>query len=315
MTPKNLKDEDIKNFKVLLDFFRQLSADGVSLLIEKQLISMLDNSIPFFSHLIMKDVFPEIHRLTVNSKVTGQNKRISDINFLKYPPADKVTKYGRCNLPNQSILYASFFKITTMSELKPRIGDLITETTWKVKNNESLIYCPIFKNQPTKKDFINPRTFEINQVYEQKLKDYPEKVREQIDALVQFVADNFTKRVHPERHQDYIFSAYFSNKIFTHFENGTIEAIYYPSVQDGLSFENLAIKSTVFDNKYQLAEVKDSVVVVDPSTGGGYFMEGLSECKNFDFVTNKVLWDKNKIYQSADKIADLNKRYGVDLTE
>ena len=315
MVSKDLKDEDINNFKALLDYFRQLSSDGISSLIEKQIISMLDNSIPFFSHLVMTDVFPEIHRLTVNRRVTGQNKRIRDIDLLKYPPADKVTKYGRCNLPNQSVLYASFLKMTTMSELKPRIGDLITETTWKVKDNQSLIFCPIFKNQPTKKDVINPRTLEIENLYEKKLKDYPEKVKAQIDALVQFVADNFTKKVHPERHIDYIFSAYFSNKIFKDFENGTIEAIYYPSVQDGLSFENLAIKSTVFDAKYQLAEVKDSVIVVDPSTGkGGYFMEGLSECKNFDFAAKKVLWDNNKIYQSPDTIADLNRRFGVDLT-
>lgn len=315
MVSKDLKDGDLNNFKALLDYFRQLSADGVSPLIEKQLLSMLDNSIPFFSHLVMGHVFPEIHRLTVNRRVTGNNKRIKDIKLLKYPPADKVTKYGRCNLPKQSVLYASFMKMTTMSELKPRIGDLITETTWRVKDNQGLLYCPIFKNQPTKKDFINPRTLEINNLYEKQLKDFPEKIKNQIDALVQFVADNFTKRVHPERHIDYIFSAYFSNKIFNEFENGTIEAIYYPSVQDGLSFENLAIKSSVFDNKYQLAEVKDSVVVVDPSTGkGGYFMEGLSDCKEFNFETNEVLWDKNKIYQPVDKIAELNRKYGVDLT-
>lgn len=316
MISKDINEVEVKNFKALLDYFKQLSGDGVNTLIEKQLLLMLDFSIPFFSNLVLSDVFEEINRITINKNVVGANKRIHDIDFLKYPPANKVSKYGRCNLPGQSVFYSSFFSITALNEMKPKIGDLITQTTWRVKGNQSLIYCPIFKNQPIDKEVLNPRTFEINKLYENKIKIYPNSVRQQIDALVQFVTDAFTKRVNPNNHLDYIFSSYFSNKIFNEFENGTIEAIYYPSVQEKLSFENVAIKADVFDKKYELVKVHDSVIVSDPSNGrGGYFMEGLSSCKSFDFASRKVLWDKdpNKMYQSPDRIKQLKNIYGVNL--
>ncbi len=292
MISPDISKEELDKFKHLLDYFKRLSEDGVTPLIEKQLLAMLDFSLPFFSNLVMRDRFPEIHRLTVNRRVVGSNKRIRDISQLKYPPVDKVNRYGRCNLPSQSVLYASFGSMITLSEVKPRIGDLITKTIWRAKDDATLIYSPIFKNQPTHADTINLRTYEINQIYEEKVREYSVNAKAQLDALLQFVTDAFTKSIHPEANLDYVFSAYFSNKIFNEFEKGKIEAIYYPSVQSKLSFENIAIKPDVFDSKYELAEVKESLVVVDPSTGrGGYFMEATSDCKSFDFASGKVLWN------------------------
>ena len=218
MIPKDLSNGDLENFRRLLDYLKQLSEDGVTPLIEKQLLLMLDHSIPFFSNLVLGGIFPELKRITINRNIINSNKRIRDINYLKYPPANKVTKYGRCNLPVQSVFYGSFISMTALFEIRPRIGDLITESTWRLKGEQSLIYCPIFKNQPTRKDVINPRTLNMNQLYINKLNEYPEKARNLIDSLVQFVTDSFTKQVHPSNHLNYIFSAYFSNKIYNVFE-------------------------------------------------------------------------------------------------
>ena len=316
MVSKDISKREVENFRMMLNYLKRLAEDGVTPLIEKQLLLMLDHSIPFFSHLILTDVFPEIHRHTINKRVIGSNKRIRDIKFLKYPPADKVTKYGRCNYPKQSVLYSSFFEMTAMNEAQPRIGDLITESVWRVKGNQTLKYCPIFKNQPEGKNIINQRTYEINQIYKNKIKEFPDYIREQIDSLVQFVADAFTKRVHPNSDLDYIFSAYFSNKILNDFEHGSIEAIYYPSVKEKLSFENLAIKPNVFDDKYELVEVHDSVCVTDITNGrGGYFFQGLSDCKSFDYSSGKILWDPKKLYQPADSMLNLKMKYDVDISE
>jgi hypothetical protein len=314
MISADISDKDLQNFKRLLDYFKQLAEDGVTPLIEKQLILMLDHAVPFFSNLVLSAYFDEIKRITINRKVINSNKRIHDINFLKYPPADRVKKYGRCNLPGQSIFYGTFISLVAINEMRPKVGDLITESTWRLKGNQEIIYCPIFKNQPIQKGILNPKTFEINQLYEDKLKEYPEKVRIQIDSLVQFVTDAFTKLVHPENHLDYIFSAYFSNKIFNVFENGNIEAIYYPSVKEKLSFENIAIKANVFDKKYELTKVKDSVVDMDPRSGnGGYFMIGLGECKSFDYSAGKILWDQNSVHQSKETLLELKLKYGAEL--
>ena len=306
--------EDLKNFKELIRFLKQLSDDGVSSSVEESILQMLDSTIPFFAHLVLEDEFTEIHRLTINKRVLGENKRIRNIKFLKYPPEEKVSKYGRCNYPKQSVLYSSFLKFTAMNESQPRVGDLITESTWRIKKNQTLTYCPIFKNQPSH-EVMNIRSLEINEIFKEKLKEYPKFEQEKIDVLVQFVADVFTKIVTPNNHYDYIFSSYFSNKIFNEFENGTIEAIYYPSVKERLSFENLAIKPEVFDKKYELIEVKDSVCQMDITNGrGGYLFGGLSHCESFDYATGKILWREN-IYQSRDTIQDLIKNYGVNLEE
>lgn len=313
MIPIDIDKSEVEQFSHLLTHLKRLTEDGVTPLIEKQTKWMLENAIPFFSALVLKQEFPEIRRLTVNKNILGKNKRISDIKYLKYPPKEYVSKYGRCNLPQQSVLYASFMMMTTLSELKPRTGDLITKSTWRLKDNYALTYCPIFKNQPKAKDIINPRTHELNQIYEENLKLYPENIKLQIDNLTQFIADVFTKRINRDNHLDYIFSAFFSDRILNSFENGSIEAIYYPSVQDNLSFENLAIKPEIFDKHYYLYEVKDSVVVMDPSDKkGGYFMHGLSECKSFDYASGKILWG-NVVRQPDEILNHFKKEFGVDI--
>lgn len=262
MENADVSETEVKNFKALLDYLKKLSEDGVTSLIEKQVKWMLDNSLDFFSHLVLEDSFPEITRLTINKKVlNGKNKRIKEIKYLKYPPADKVKTYGRCNQPGQSVLYSAFSEMTVLNELQPRKGDLITTSKWRLKDGQTIMFCPIFRNQPEEEDVLNPRTFEI----------------------------------------------------FNQFEDGKIEAIYYPSVKERLSFENLAIKPEVFDTKYELIEVKDSVIRMDTSKGeGGYIMDGLSVCKSFDYAAGKILWD-NKVDQSKERIAQLKSLYQVDF--
>jgi hypothetical protein len=315
MISKDITKEEVERFKELLKYLKQLSEDGITPLIEKQLLTMLDYLIPFFSHLVLTDIFPEVNRLTINKNILGSNKRIYDIKYLKYPPADKVTKYGRCNFPKQSVLYCSFLNMTAMNETQPRVGDLVTETVWRVKKNQTLTFCPIFKNQPTDEGKLNINTFNINKLYTKKIKDYPEFIRQQIDNLIQFVADTFTKRVKPNSNLDYLFSAYFSNKILNEFENSSIEAIYYPSVKDKLSFENLAIKPTVFDSKYELVKVSESVCIMDPTNGkGGYFFQGISDCQSFDYASEKILWDLEKYYLTTEELNDFKTIYKLDLS-
>lgn len=111
-------EKEVKNFSSLLDYFKRLAQDGVTPLIEKQLLLMLDQALSFFGHLHSKSIFPELIRLTINRNVVGENRRIKNLKELKYPPTDKVTKYGRCNLPKQSIFYGTFSQLLAFGELK-----------------------------------------------------------------------------------------------------------------------------------------------------------------------------------------------------
>lgn len=312
----DISENEVKKITAILDYLNRLAEDGVTPLLEKQILLMLEDCLPFFAHLTMEHVFPKIHRITINKNVVGTNKRIWNIDQLKYPPADKVTKYGRCNLPQQSVFYGAMYDMTCINELRPKVGDLVTHSVWNIKDdNAELVYCPIFKNQPPKyKGVINPRSMEYNDIYIKELEKYPKNVQSLIDNFVQVVADAFTKDIKASSHLDYVFSAYFADKILHKFENGTIDAIYYPSVKDRLTFENIAIKSNVFDSKYYLAEVKENFVVQDLSSGkGGYFSYGISDCKSFDYASGKILWDKTNVHQPEDVMRSIKYNYGVDI--
>jgi hypothetical protein len=261
----------------------------------------------------MNECFPEINRLTINRRIFDENKRIHEIKFLKYPPQDLVKTYGRCNQPNESVLYAAFGIMTVLNECRPHVGDLITESTWKVKDDQNLKFCPIFRNQP-EGEVINPRTFQTNREFERLLRDYPKNTKAQIVDLTQFVADAFSKRINSNNHLDSVFSAYFSSKIFNELENGTIEAIYYPSVKDRLSFENISIKPTSFDQKYELVKVQESVVTIDPSSeSSGYGMQTLADSDSFDHNNQRIVWKKENIRQPKDRLEMLARKSNLNL--
>ena len=164
----NFPEDEIKNLSNLLDYFKNLSTGGINGVIEKWLLMVLDRTLPIFFSLEHKSRFPTIERITINKNVIGKNKRIHNLEFLKYPPAEKVNKYGRCNIPGTSVLYGTFMKPTAMMEMAPRVGDLITISKWKLKDDYELTYSPIFMNQPTDGMF-NPRTFEIKEQFDEQV--------------------------------------------------------------------------------------------------------------------------------------------------
>lgn len=315
MEMTDISDEEVKRFKLLLYCLKGFARDRITPAIEKHFLEMLKRTIPHFANFIIFEEYPELMRLTINRRVhnPGQNKRIYDIEKLKYPKPEWVSRYGRCNKPHTSVLYAGFDRLTILGELKPKIGDLITVSKWRAKPGTRLKVSPIFKNQPFNEEMINPRTKKLDRLFEEKLESFPKNIREIIDALIRFVADAFTKRVNSDNHLDYIFSAFFADYILNEAEGGSIDAINYPSVQGGLCFENIAMKPNVFDKNYELASVSDSIVEVDLSNGrNGYGLVGLGDCNSFDLATGKILWGDN-LYLSNNKLTEAMLLYDLEL--
>lgn len=332
MLNEDITEEEVTRFRLLLDHLRQFARDGVdSDVVEKYLLEMLEHSIPFFSHLVLEYHFQEITRLSINRRVIGSNSRIHNIKFLGPPPAEKVKSYGRCNMPGMPVFYGCFNPLTAVGELKPQIGDLITVSKWKSKGSQPIKYVPIFKRQPQNhfrmdkripdiQDLIreknranfNQNSFNHNQLYENLLMLKPKNFREQVDALVEFVADAFSKMVDPNNPRDYLISAFFSNVILNKFEGGSIDAIYYPSVQQNLTLENIAIKPSALQKKYELVEVSDMVVTDKPQRPNpGIFMEGLGDSTSFDYVSGKIFWPDR--FPDDERILALNRAFGVTL--
>lgn len=310
---RNLTKQEIFEFNQLLTVVNKFAEAGINDVSEKWIIDILDHSLKFFTHLTNEYNFQTIERITVNRRVLGKNKRISDIKFLKYPPAELVSNYGRCNIPKQSIFYGSPIIITALNEMKPRVGDLITKSIWENADKKSLKLCPIFHFQPTN-GTVNPRSWKLEREFSRLLKrDFPEELHNPVTNLSKFIAFHFSRFIHPEKNKDYLLSAYFSNKILNQFENGTIDGILYPSVQSQLSFENIALKPEILDNHFKIKEVQESIIIKDPSDNEkGYGMDALSNSKEFDYDNGKILWS-DSIFQPQNRIDFYKKHFDLDL--
>ncbi len=308
-----MTDKEINEFNYLLNTFNDIAERGINDISEKWVLSMLEYSLPLIAHMVVHFKFETLERVTINNRVIEKNKRIKNIKFLKYPPAENVTKYGRCNLPKQSVFYGSTMFMTAMNEMQPRVGDLITKSIWKLKEEHTLKLCPIFYRQPTNGTH-NPNSYRLEKDFLKLVKNnFLENLQEVVINLSKFIAYHFSKFVHHKKNKDYIFSAYFANEILNEFDNGSIEGIMYPSIKSHLSFENIAIKTDIFDKYYELSEVYESVVIKDPSDGGkGYGMSGINDCKKFDFKNDIILWNNN-IHQPKNRMDFYKKHFDLDI--
>ncbi|WP_370402898.1 hypothetical protein, partial [Tenacibaculum dicentrarchi] len=309
---RELTQIEINEFNLLLNTCNQISMRGIDEQWEKWILRNLPKYLPLFTHLVAFYDFKKLERITVNKRILGTNKRIRNIDFLKYPPAEKVNRYGRCNLKKESIFYGAPMITTALSEMRPKVGELVTKSIWKVKEKHTFKICPIFHIQPTN-GTMNPHSFEMEQsFYEDVNKNFKGKTKEAVINLTKFIAFHFSKNVNPDNDRDYIFSAFFANKLLNELDGGTIEGILYPSVKEKLSFENVALKADVFDKYFEIDEVSESIVVKDPSDGGGGLLQyGLSHCK--DFNNKEILWS-TEINQPKERMDFYNKEFELDLT-
>lgn len=305
---------ELTSFNLLLNTFNSISQNGINGAYEKWLLENLPKSLPLFTHLIAFYNFPKLERVTINRNIMKTNKRIRKINFLENPPKDYVNKYGRCNLKKDSIFYASPMLTTALSEMRPKVGDLITKSIWKLKEEHTFKICPIFHIQPNN-GTMNVNTFELEKkFYELVNKNFEENDRLAVINLTKFIAYHFSKPVNPENDKDYLFSAYFAHKLLNELDNGTIEGILYPSVKEHLSFENVALKADVFEKYYYLFEVHESIIIKDPSDGdGGILMRGTSLCSKFDYENKEILWDKETMLTNKE-LEYFQNQFGIDLT-
>lgn len=208
-------------------------------------------------------VVPFFERLTINKNILNDNtKSIENIRYLKYRPLDNletITSYGRANLKYQSIFYASINTPTPILETNPQQGDLVTVSKWVANDdNIPLLVYPII-------DYPNEKDFQLLFEFESILKQQPTELQEMIIQDSQFLSKCFSKYVEKGKNLNYIFSANIADMIFNGLNSGGIEAIIYPSVQDPINSNNIALKPEILDSKYRIYEIDECVVEVNNS--------------------------------------------------
>lgn len=257
----------------------------------------LDNIIPILkdvdllSTLMYRQRIDTFQRVTVNSWIADVDGRVEFIKHLKNPPKECVKKYGRANIIGQSILYATFDYLTALSEMRPEVNDTITVSYWKLKSDYDLCVTPIFKNSTKDGIVHNELSIRARILANNMLNQYDENVRKQIEIILQFIADAFSKEIEDSNKFDYYLSAHYANRLLYEFENGELDGILYPSVRQSLTLSNLALKPEIFNKHFELEKVEESIVISRPSVGArGWNLQGTGYSTNFE--NGKILWDK-----------------------
>lgn len=256
---------------------------------ELDVIIPILRDIELLSSLMYRQRIDTFQRVTVNSWIPDIDGRVEFIKHLKNPPKECVKKYGRANMIGQSVLYATFDYLTALSEIRPEINETITVSYWKLKTDYNLCVTPIFKNSTKDGVVHNELSLRAQMLSNKMLRQYDDNVRTQIEIILQFIADAFSKRTEDGNNFDYYLSAHYANRLLYEFENGELDGILYPSVRQSLTLSNIALKPEIFEEHFELEKVEESIITSRPNKDSkGWTMKGTGYSTNFK--DGKILW-------------------------
>lgn len=256
-------------------------------------ILTLKPQLEYLFKLMPKPKFPmmpsQLERLTVNLNVPPySNNKISKIEYLKYPQKEYVKKHGRCNMPGHSVFYGGFNLLTSVSELKPDIGVHFTHSEWKLKELKPIQVFPIFFPEIDSNDAFNELSQEIRVLHHNYVSSMAESDRKALNMVMNFLASCFAKDVDENNDLDYYLSAVLAFQILNSKDFG-YDAILYPSVKMRSGFSNLAIRPDVFDEMFELVEVRYQCNWIPP--GGNGFNYVISRANLYNEADGIISWE------------------------
>jgi|TARA_R110002033_G_scaffold7587_1_gene27490 hypothetical protein len=207
------------------------------------------------------------------------DKEINNIENLIYKPSEKVLEYGRCNIPKQSIYYASNNFDTVLSELSVEINDIVYVLNSEIKNDKKIDFIPVGELDHLRR--YGKSLLSDNLEVVSKVKDIMTSIKKKdinnyyvqhlLDA---YLSELFFKKAYTKK--DYKLTSAFSDIIYK--LDSSLDGISYPSVKHrgGINF---AIKSETFDEKIKvLAVVK--IKIINDLGFGIYTYEVLDKSKS-----------------------------------
>lgn len=208
--------------------------------------------------------FDLLFRVSIISDDFLEKDKVRNPGYLTYPPLELVKKkqqYNRANSYNKTVLYASFYEHVALRETKPKVGDRIIISKWKniskkPFNSYAIAYSDV-NNEGVSKA--------TKSLHELKGKVHP-LFEEIMKLILAFLASEFVKDTqfkNPKKYE-YLYSAYFSDKILSLYSDETPEAkidfLLYPSVAWKHVHDNVAIPPEIVNEKLKLFEAKEFIV-------------------------------------------------------
>jgi hypothetical protein len=280
-------NEKIKAFSLLKKY-----ADRLTEVSYDEIVDLLSNGIkriPFPIAKLHKEHFIDRARKNENNKLY---KHTDELSYIKddYIIQNKLTKYGRANLPHQVMFYGALKtpyiqqeRLTAIAESsdffrntqEKQFGkEYYTLSRWRIKEELQGIEIvfsddALNNNEYIKKSYEKQKEFLINQ------KLTTEEIDFYLDFL-NFISNQFSKRVN--NHEEYKISVAYANIALSKPYNNFIT---YPSVQTEYWGENIALKPEIVD-KY-LEPVICSTHILYKDTNGALIDNDRYRAQNIDF--------------------------------
>jgi len=202
----------------------------------------------FNFNLIFQDDlrFEILFRVTRVNESFLENDKVRKTKYLYNPPVELNHEKGifnRCNSPNTSAFYSSFIENVALRETKPDKGQGIILTTWQNISGKLFVYypvshAPIINNHPNNRATI---------AFNKKFQNHHPTFTEYQKLILEFIASEIVKdsEVISEKKYEYIFSAFFCEKILTKRNpkdpTSHFDMILYPSVAYNHEQDNACI--------------------------------------------------------------------------
>ena len=284
----NVTTSDLTEILQINYILRSQNLVKIANFIESDIINDSARLIPLLPLIWEEGPFNTISRVSINHTITEdkRNKRLEKIQDIKYPPSriSKNLRYNRCSFKGQSIFYGGFGDIFALVENKPKKGDLITISKWKIKPGLNICYVPVFQSINIVES--SPAFKNEWEAYNKQLLKLNNVNRTAIETIYGLISYFFTRKVNDNI--EYIFSSYFANK-FLNSSIQKIEAIYYPSVENNLLTQNIAISPEIFDLKFDFIQAREMLVLSCDKNKGGWISQELSIAENTD--NDLLIWE------------------------
>jgi len=245
-------------------------------------------------------------RISNNNRILkSEGKKLSyltDISQILAPPI-KFCNFGRCNIPNQQVLYCATSVAGAYWETRPQNGDVITISHFELKPNTK-VNTFIVKKEKSKNPKIKT---ELQKVYY---------------LLEDFFLDIYSLRVSRNRPRDYLFSGQISSDqmFYPVVSDLNIEAILYPSVQRKKFGWNFAIRNDLILERYNLIGVETRFILDEYANLNPESEEVITDqiigsfgTEAFDFEYGKILYDTEKANTAFELFRNLQTGNGKQI--
>lgn len=200
------------------------------------------------------------------------------------PPAEMVDGFGRCQRPNQSVMYLSSNRETVLSELRVDVGDLVQFAEYRLKPTDDFIYGIVGEY-----DFVRRHGFGIfgnregGENISKFVMELDELTRLRLHLTDAFMAEEFRKFAQTQL--DYKITSAIADEIYTKGFGG----FFYPSVQHvgGVNFALLGEHQSICEC------IGMSVVEITDAVGFGiYEHRNVAVAKSLDH--EPLEWDRHE---------------------